>query len=189
MALETRTYETILITKVDQPQEGLDALIEKCKGILTGEGKGEILMCDDWAKAKISYPIAKEPRGRWTYLRFKSLPKGIDEMHRNLKINENVLRNFTTLASEDAAEYAPLRENMAKELADRERNRDWKDDRPRRGGFKGKRSFGGPGGGSGGGSRGGFRKDGPSGPSSRPPRDFSKSENTGSSDSQGSSND
>ncbi len=183
MALETRTYETILITKVDQPQEGLDAILEKCKGIITGEGKGEVLLCDDWAKAKIAYPIAKEPRGRWTYLRFKSAPAGVDEMHRNLKINENVLRNFTARASEEGNDYASLRDNMPKELADRDRNRDWKEDRPRRGGFKGKRSFGGGGGGSGGGSRGGYKKDGPS-------RDYQSRDTTSeSSDSPGSSND
>lgn len=142
MATETRTYETILITKVDLSEEGLNSILDKCKSVIKDEGQGEILMHDNWQKAKISYPINKEPRGQWTYLRFKSLPAGIDEMHRNLKINENVLRNFTVRAAEDGSDYESLRATMPKDLADRERSRDWKDDRPRKGGFK--RKFGGP---------------------------------------------
>jgi small subunit ribosomal protein S6 len=144
MALETRTYETILITKVDMPEDGFKALLEKCQNIIKTEGKGEILMLDDWQKAKISFPINKEPRGQWTYLRYKALPTGVTELQRNLKINESVLREFTARASDDAADYTPLREGLPKELSERDRNRDWKEDRPRRGGFRGGRDRGGP---------------------------------------------
>ncbi len=140
MALETRTYETILITKVDMPEEGFKALLDKCQNIIKTEGKGEVLMLDDWQKAKISFPINKEPRGQWTYLRYKALPTGVTELQRNLKINEFVLREFTARASDDAADYKTLREALPKELAERDRNRDWKEDRPRRsGGFRGGR--------------------------------------------------
>lgn len=170
MALDTRTYETILITKVDLPEEGFNGILEKCTNVIKGEGKGEILLQDDWGNAKIAYPINKEPRGKWTYLRFKSSPEGIDEMHRNLKINENVLRNFTVRVPEDGSDYNSLRDAMPKELADREKNREWKDDRPRRGGFKGRK----------------FNRD-------RGPRrnsdDSTASKATSASDSQGSSND
>lgn len=150
---ETRTYETILITKVDMPEDGFNGLIDKCKNIIQSNGKGEVLMTDDWKKAKISFPILKEPRGQWTYFRYKSLPAGVEELQRNLKINEFVLRQFTARASDDNVDYASLRDAMPKELADRERRNDWKEDRPRRGGpggFKGRggprRDFGGGGG-------------------------------------------
>jgi small subunit ribosomal protein S6 len=144
MALETRTYETILITKVDMPEEGFKALLEKCQNIIKNEGKGEVLMLDDWQKAKISFPINKEPRGQWTYVRYKSLPLGVNELQRNLKINEFVLREFTARTTEEANDYKTLREGLPKELADRDRNRDWKEDRPRRGGFRGGGDRGGP---------------------------------------------
>jgi small subunit ribosomal protein S6 len=139
MAVETRTYETILITKVDMTEENFKALLDKCQNIIKTEGQGEILMLDDWQKAKISFPIQKEPRGQWTYVRYKSLPQGVNELQRNLKINEFVLREFTARASDDAADYKTLREALPKELAERDRNRDWKEDRPRRGGFRGDR--------------------------------------------------
>lgn len=178
MALEPRTYETILITKVDLAEEGFNSVLEKCKSAITNNGKGEMLLQDDWGNAKISYPIKKEPRGKWTYLRFKSLPEGIDEMHRNLKINENVLRNFTVRVPEDGSDYNSLRDAMPKELADREKNREWRDDRPRRG-FKGRKFSGrGP------------RRDGDSSYTPRGDRDSAPSKAaTPASDSQGSSND
>lgn len=181
---DTRTYETILITKVDLSEEGLNSILDKCKSVIKEDGQGEILMHDDWQKAKISYPINKEPRGQWTYLRFKSLPAGIDEMHRNLKINENVLRNFTVRAAEDGSDYESLRATMPKDLADRERNRDWKDDRPRKG-FK--RKFAGSRG-------GGYNRDSGSSYGSRSSHSENKSPSTtqsagAASDSPGSSND
>lgn len=174
MALKTtaepRTYETILITKVDMPEDGFAGLIEKCTNIIKTDGKGEVLMTDDWKKAKIAFPIMKEPRGQWTYFRYKSLPAGVDELQRNLKINEFVLRQFTALADESAADYNTLREAMPKELADRERRNDWKEDRPRRpGGFKGRggprRDFGAPRGDR----EGGYEGRGPSSYESRTP--------------------
>jgi small subunit ribosomal protein S6 len=168
MAQHTRTYETILITKVDMSEEGFATLIEKAKAAVLNQGKGEWLMQDDWGKAKIAFMIQKEPRGRWTYMRYKSMPEGVDELQRNIKINENVLRQFTARASEEGGDYATLRAAMPKELLDRERAREWREDRPRRGGFRG-----GPGGGGGrynrddrGGGGGGYdRNQGGQGPS------------------------
>jgi ribosomal protein S6 len=136
---EPRTYETILITKVDMPEDGFASLIEKCTNIIKNDGKGEVLMTDDWKKAKIAFPIMKEPRGQWTYFRYKSLPAGVDELQRNLRINEFVLRQFTARADESGSDYATLRDTMPKELADRERRNDWKEERPRRSvAFKGR---------------------------------------------------
>lgn len=142
-----RTYETICITKVDMPDDKYASLLDRCKSAITAEGKGEVLMTDDWGRAKIAYTIGKDNRGRWTYLRFKSLPEGVNEIQRGLKINEFVLRQLTVRTSEDGSDYNSLRENMARELQDRDRPRDWREER---GGPRGRRDYG-----DGGGYRGG----------------------------------
>lgn len=144
-----KTYETIIITKVDMPDDKYAALVDRCKNAVTQEGKGEWLMQDDWGRSKIAYTIGKDNRGRWTYLRYKSAATGTDEVQRSLRINEYVLRQMTVRASEDGKDYESLRETMAQDLATRgERpQREWRDDKgDRRGG--GRRDYEGRGGAS-----------------------------------------
>ncbi len=124
-----RTYETICITKVDMPDEKYNALLDRCKTAVTTEGKGEVIHSDDWGRAKIAYTIGKDNRGRWTYLRYKALAEGVDELQRGLKINEFVLRQLTVRTSEDGSDYNSLRENMPRDLQDRDRPRDWREER------------------------------------------------------------
>jgi small subunit ribosomal protein S6 len=139
---KTRTYETICLTKVDMPEEKWTALLDRCKKAVAENGKGEWLYEDDWGKTKISYPINKEPRAQWTYFRYKSEPAGVDELLRSLKINEFVLRQMTCRTDEEGADYNPLRATFAKDLNERDKPREWKDNR------------------RGGGGRGGYNREG-----------------------------
>ncbi len=133
MSGNLRTYETVVITKVDMSEETFKTLMGRCKTAIKDLGKGEVVMEDDWGLANIAFEIKKEPRGRWTYLRYKSEAAGVDEVLRALKINEGVLRYMTNRANPAGSDYESLRANMPKELVDRDKPRDWKEDRPRRG--------------------------------------------------------
>jgi small subunit ribosomal protein S6 len=134
MDTNLRTYETICITKVDMPEDKFASLVERCKASVEKEGKGEWLYSDDWGKAKISYLIGKDSRGRWTYMRYRAKPEGVDELLRGLSINESVLRQITCRTEENGSDYESLRADMMKSISERgERPRDWKDDRPGRG--------------------------------------------------------
>lgn len=130
---KVRTYETICLTKVDMPEDKFNSLLDRAKKAVTEEGKGEWLYNDDWGKAKIAYPINKEPRAQWTYFRFKCEPTGVDELVRGLGINEFVLRQVTTRTTEDGADYNGLRATFAKDLNERDKPREWKDPRRSRG--------------------------------------------------------
>jgi small subunit ribosomal protein S6 len=143
MAAETRTYETVCITKVDMPEDKFTALVERVKSAVTNEGKGEWLYSDDWGRAKIAYTIGKDNRGRWTYFRYRSQAAGINEIQRALGINEFVLRSQTVRADENGADFDSIRQNMPQDLQDRERARDWKEER---GGYRGRNDRGGYGG-------------------------------------------
>ncbi|MBS1983371.1 MAG: 30S ribosomal protein S6 [Bdellovibrionales bacterium] len=125
-----KTYETICLTKVDMPEDKFVALVDRCKAAIANEGKGEWLYSDDWGKAKISFIIGKDTRAKWTYMRFKSKPEGIDELLRSLSINEFVLRQITCRTKEDGTDYDSYRANIMTDIAERgERPRDWKEER------------------------------------------------------------
>ncbi|NCN27614.1 30S ribosomal protein S6 [bacterium] len=129
MSENMRTYETICLTKVDMPEDKFTGMIDKIKSAVTNEGSGEVLMQDDWGKAKIAYPIDREPRAQWTYFRYSSTPKAVESIGHQLRINEFVLRQMTIKVDPESTDYATLRPNMQKELGDRFNRFD---DRPRR---------------------------------------------------------
>lgn len=116
------------------PEDKFTALMDRCKASVANEGKGEWLYTDDWGKAKISYKIGKDARARWTYMRFKSLPQGVDELLRGLSINEFVLRQQTCKTAEDGSDYNSFRETIAQDVSERGERRDFRDERPARGG-------------------------------------------------------
>ena len=69
MENQLRTYETILITKVDMPEDKFNTLVERSKNAILNDGKGSWIHTDDLGKAKIAYPIEKDNRGNvgnWT---------------------------------------------------------------------------------------------------------------------------
>ncbi|MBP7844029.1 MAG: 30S ribosomal protein S6 [Proteobacteria bacterium] len=155
MATQMRTYETICLTKVDMPEDKYKALVDKCKDAVTSD-KGQVLMLDLWGKAKIAYPINKEPRAQWTYFRYQASSGAVDAIRHQLKINEFVLRQITVRTSEDGADYNTLRANIGREIG--EKFRENRDDRGFRG--RGRRFEGGRGGERGDrGDRGGYRGD------------------------------
>jgi len=129
MAENLRTYETICLTKVDMPVDKFNSLVERVTNVIVKESKGEVLMQDDWGKAKIAYPIQREPRAQWTYFRYQAAPGVVEEVTRQLKINEFVLRQMTSTCAADEGDYKTLRATFPKDLSERF---SFRDDRPRR---------------------------------------------------------
>lgn len=122
-SMKLRTYETICLTKVDMTEDKYNTLVKKVEDTVKKVGNGEVLNVDEWGNAKISYPIEKEGRARWTYIRFKSESAGVDELQRGFKLNEDVLRANTIRANEDGSDYTPIKDNLSKDLAELSKSR------------------------------------------------------------------
>jgi small subunit ribosomal protein S6 len=87
-------YETTIITKPDLTDEGYKALLDKIKTIIS-QYNGQIIDQQNWGKRKLSYPIKKETKGVYTYIVFNGNNKLVEELERNFKINEDILRYLT----------------------------------------------------------------------------------------------
>jgi len=84
-------YETTFITRAELSDDGLKALGERIKGIVSQYG-GDIVLAEDWGKRKLAYPIQKETRGHYTYFVYTGKGDIVHEIERNLRIHEHVLR-------------------------------------------------------------------------------------------------
>ena len=84
-------YETMFIIKPTLTEEEIHSQIELVKATIEKNG-GEIVVCDNMGSRELAYEIDKNKRGYYFVIYFKSVPKGIAEIERNYRINENILR-------------------------------------------------------------------------------------------------
>ncbi len=84
-------YETLFVVKPTLTEEEIAATITKVKDILAKEG-AELLGTNDMGMRKLAYPVQKNDRGYYTVLFYKAEGTVINELERNLKISEDVIK-------------------------------------------------------------------------------------------------
>jgi len=87
-------YETLYVLKPTLTDEETAANIAKIEAILVREG-AEILATNDMGMRKLAYPVEKNERGVYTIVYFKAEGTVINELERNLKFNEEVIKYLT----------------------------------------------------------------------------------------------
>jgi small subunit ribosomal protein S6 len=84
-------YETIYIVQPDLGEDELKALSAKVQDIVATMN-GDFKRLEDWGVRKLAYPINKNPRGRYFYLRFDGDSALIAELERRLRLDDKVIR-------------------------------------------------------------------------------------------------
>jgi small subunit ribosomal protein S6 len=107
-----RRYETILIAHVDLSEDELSALITRYGGIVTGQ-KGILVKVERWGKRRLAYMIGKQARGFYILMDYAGDTEVVNELERNLKIDDKILKFMTVLKAERVN-----REALEKEIAD-----------------------------------------------------------------------
>ena len=87
-------YETLFVVKPTLTDEETAAQIAKIKDVLAKEG-AELVATNDMGMRKLAYPVEKQNRGYYTVLFYKGEGTVINELERNLKINEDVMKFLT----------------------------------------------------------------------------------------------
>jgi small subunit ribosomal protein S6 len=94
-----RIYEATFILKPDLEEEVRDETIERVKDIITDNG-GEIVETDVWGSKKLAYEINDYRTGFYTLITLKGDKEVVDELERNFKIMDDVLR-YLIIRKED----------------------------------------------------------------------------------------
>ncbi len=85
-----RKYETIFILKAEVEEEQRNNLIEKFKSII--ESDGEIENVNEWGLKKLAYEIDKYKEGYYVLVNFKAGTDLPQELERNFRISDDVIR-------------------------------------------------------------------------------------------------
>jgi len=104
-------YETLFVVKPTLTDEETVAQITKIKDVLAKEG-AELVGTNDMGMRKLAYPVEKNDRGYYTILFYKAEGTVINELERNLKINEEVIK-FLTIRYSNTKEMAQFNKLVA----------------------------------------------------------------------------
>lgn len=73
--------------------------LEKFKKIVEGLG-GVVTRVEEWGMREMAYRIQKQARGYYALLQYNSSPQAVDELGRNLKLSDEVLRFLSVQVGE-----------------------------------------------------------------------------------------
>ncbi len=89
-----RQYETMVMLSPDLEEEGVEERIENFEKQITDSG-GEVLDVDRWGKKRLAYPINNQRHGYYFVVTYKSELKIIQEIERQLRLDEDSWRFMT----------------------------------------------------------------------------------------------
>jgi len=105
-----RRYETIFILRPDSGDPQIKETIKRYEGIITA-GSGEMIETEEWGSRELAYKIKGERRGFYIRLDYVSPGPVMNEVERNLRLSDAVLRYLSVLV-EDNADVAKVREEL-----------------------------------------------------------------------------
>lgn len=91
-----RRYETIFILRSDLGEAQVKDSIKRFEG-LVASGGGEMLETDEWGLRELAYRIHNERRGYYVRLDYAAVGPVMNEIERNLKLSDSVLRYLSVL--------------------------------------------------------------------------------------------
>ena len=119
-------YESVFIARNDVTQAQVDAVADQVATILTEQG-GEVKKREYWGLRGLAYRIKKNRKGHYMLLGIDASPAAMQEVERQLGLNEDVLRVLTLRV--EAIDEAPSA-ILSRRGEERERDRGFRGPRP-----------------------------------------------------------
>jgi small subunit ribosomal protein S6 len=94
--MTAKRYETAILFEPELPEDARKEFLAKLSAVVAGY-KGEVLKTDDWGNRKLAYPIRKKSNAFYTFLVYTGSRGVVEEVERNIKIFDGILRFLTTV--------------------------------------------------------------------------------------------
>ncbi len=111
-------YECVLIARNDVTQQQVEAVADTIATQLEGEG-GSVKKREYWGLRSLAYRIKKNRKGHYMLLGLDAKAPSINEMERQLGLNEDILRFMTIRVEEINDEPSAI---LSRKSDDRERS-------------------------------------------------------------------
>ena len=109
-------YEHVFIARQDAAQAQVDQLTEQMKSVIEAGG-GKVTKQESWGLRSLTFKIKKNRKGHYVHFNIDAPSAAVVEMERQLKLNEDVIRQLTVRVEE--FEEGPSAGMLAKQAKER----------------------------------------------------------------------
>jgi small subunit ribosomal protein S6 len=95
-----REYETIFILRPETNQDGISLVNQRVRTVIDGAG-GRVVKLDNWGKRKLAYEVNKNLKGIYLYWQYLGNTGVVEEIERNLRMLDSVIRYYTVKVDEN----------------------------------------------------------------------------------------
>jgi small subunit ribosomal protein S6 len=94
-------YETLFVV---HPEKGprMKEFIERFKKVIEGQ-EGSVTEVDEWGARDLAYRIQKQGKGIYALMRYRASGAAVQELERNLKLTDGILRYMTVRVEGDGS--------------------------------------------------------------------------------------
>jgi small subunit ribosomal protein S6 len=104
--LKFKEYETIYVLRSDVDADTAEKVQARVAEVV-GRDQGKLVKVEAWGRRKLAYPVAKQKRGVYMYVKYVGRGGLVQELERNLKLQDTVLK-FQTIQTNDEVDVAAL---------------------------------------------------------------------------------
>ncbi len=97
-----REYETIYLLKAETPDDQVEEIKERLRGVVSREG-GKVIRFTNQGKRKTAFPVAKNAKALFMHCLYVGRPGLVQEFERNLKMIDSVTK-FQSVKTADGVD-------------------------------------------------------------------------------------
>jgi small subunit ribosomal protein S6 len=97
--LRSKEYETIYILRSDVDADTAEKVQTRFAEVVDREA-GRLVKVEAWGRRKLAYPVAKQKKGVYVYVKYVGKGGLVSEVERNLKLSDAVIKFQTVLLDE-----------------------------------------------------------------------------------------
>ena len=112
----THQYELMVILTPELDERQVAPNLDKFLKVITNDG-GSIDKVDVWGKRRFAYEINKKNEGIYAVVNFTATSEATQELDRQLKLNEQIMRTKVLRAEEAIAQVAAEKERAEAKAA------------------------------------------------------------------------
>ncbi len=98
-----REYETIYLLKAETPDDQVEEIKERLRGVVSREG-GKVIRFTNQGKRKTAFPVAKVQKALYVHCLYIGKPGLVAELERNLKMIDSVTK-FQSVKLADGIDF------------------------------------------------------------------------------------
>ncbi|HUL59641.1 MAG TPA: 30S ribosomal protein S6 [Anaeromyxobacteraceae bacterium] len=98
-----REYETIYLLKSETPDDQVDEIKERLRGVVTREG-GKVIRFTNQGKRKTAFPVAKNAKALYMHCLYVGKPGIVGEFERNLRMID-VVTKYQSVVLADGVDF------------------------------------------------------------------------------------